>query len=250
MINTLLYLFRLIWTAYFSTMFSIAFLLLYPFIYLFLLSPKGYPLVFSMKRFVAYFSIIASGIILSVKREGDWDPNGSYIYCSNHTSYLDIVLIYCLFPKYFVFMGKHELRKIPLFGIFFKDMDIAVDRSSNMGSHRAFKRAGQDIDKGHSVVIFPEGTIPPAVPQLMRFKNGPFKLAIEKQIPIVPITFLNNYTILPHEQSLKLYGGPGIARVVIHKPVNTAGMGENDLVPLREHVFDIINQTMNGDENR
>jgi len=147
-------------------------------------------------------------------------------------------------------MAKKELLHVPLFGNFFKDMDIAVDRKSKIGSHKALIRAGRDIDKGHSVVMFPEGTIAPDAPKMRKFKNGPFKLAIDKQVPIVPVTFLTNYKILPAKNNYYKYGGPGIAKVIIHKPVPTAGMGENDLIPLREQIRSIIGNTLEEYENR
>ena len=141
-------------------------------------------------------------------------------------------------------MAKAELRSVPLFGLFFKDMDIAVDRGSNVAGHKAFERAASDLDKGHSVVMFPEGTIPDNVPELGAFKNGPFKLAIDKQVPIVPITFINNYKILPAKIWTTNSGGPGIARVFIHEPISTKGMTEDNMVSLRQQVFDTINKTL------
>jgi len=199
---------------------------------------------------VAISSRILAGVYVSVERESKLDQNQSYIYCSNHTSYLDIELMYSMFPRYFVFMAKAELRSVPLFRLFFKDMDIAVDRGSKMASHKAFERAGLDIDKGHSVVMFPEGTISDNVPEIGRFKNGPFKLAIEKQIPIVPITFKNNYKIMPKKIWSIDWGGPGIAKVIVHNPISTTGMTEDNVVSLREEVFNTINNTLSGYEHR
>ncbi len=202
-------------------------------------------MAFVLKRFVAAFSMWASGIRISVKRDAELNGNAPFVYCSNHTSYLDVAVIYRIIPFYFVFMGKQELSKVPLFNIFFKDMDITVDRESKIGSHKAFIRAGRDIDKGYSVVIFPEGGIPKQdTPKLHRFKNGAFKLAIDKQIPVVPITFLNNWKIVPHGVNAKKHGGPAIARAVIHKPIETKGMTDKDLVNLRTEVFNIIDKTL------
>ena len=143
-------------------------------------------------------------------------------------------------------MAKGELNKVPLFNIFFKKMDIPVDRKSKVGSHKAFLKAAEDIEKGYSVVIFPEATISENVPELIRFKNGAFKLAIDKQVPLVPVTFLNNWKIVPHKKNFKKYGGPGIARVIIHKPIDTKGMTEDNVDDLRRDVFNIINNSLKG----
>src|SRR6185295_8397785 len=121
---------------------------------------------------------------------------------------------------------------------FFERMNIPVNRKSVLDSHRAFMRAGEDIDKGISVTLFPEGTIHHG-PGVGRFKNGPFRLAIEKQIPIVPITFLNNWKLLPDEYPEKL-GRPGIARIIMHEPIETKGMTEDDLESLKKQVYEII----------
>ena len=249
MIRLLLFPLVLIWRIYYFVVFTSLFLLLFPIFYIALLNERTYHVAFILKRFVAIMSTYLAGIFLSVKRETKLDPHQPYIYCSNHTSYLDIELIYAMFSSYFVFMAKAELRSVPLFGLFFKDMDIAVDRGSKVAGHKAFERAASDIDKGHSVVMFPEGTIPDNVPALGGFKNGPFKLAIEKQIPIVPITFFNNHKILPNKIWTPNLGGPGIAKVHIHKSISTTGMTEDNVVSLKQQVFDTINNTLSGDEH-
>ena len=66
-----------------------------------------------------------------------------------------------------------------------------------------------------------------------RFKNGPFRLAIEKQVPIVPITFMNNWLLLPDDFYRRI-GHPGIAHVILHDPIPTIGLTENDLDVLKE----------------
>jgi 1-acyl-sn-glycerol-3-phosphate acyltransferase len=118
-------------------------------------------------------------------------------------------------------------------------MNILVDRKSNVGSHKAFLRAGRDIEEGNSVFLFPEGTIS-SNGDLRGFKNGAFKLAIDKQVPVVPVTFLNNWKLLQNGGFFKTYGKPGISRVVVHEPVSTIGMTENDLLSLKAKVHEII----------
>jgi 1-acyl-sn-glycerol-3-phosphate acyltransferase len=138
-------------------------------------------------------------------------------------------------------MGKAELKKVPLFNKFFSRMNIPVDRKSLKDSHRAFVRAGDDLDKGISVSLFPEGTITHTAPIMARFKNGPFRLAIEKQVPVVPITFLNNWELLPDNFKSGKVGHPGIAHVIFHHPIETTGMNQNDLQSLKQKVYEVIN---------
>ena len=144
-------------------------------------------------------------------------------------------------------MAKFELNKAPLFNIFFKDMQISVNRESRLNSHKAFIRAGEELDMGHNVFIFPEGTIF-SNGVLRNFKNGPFKLAIEKQVPILPITFKNNWRLLQNGGFFKSYGRPGISTAIIHPPIQTKGMTEENIVDLRTKVFNLINDTLNKNE--
>lgn len=142
-------------------------------------------------------------------------------------------------------MAKMELNKVPLFNVFFKKMQISVDRKSRIGSHKAFLRAGYEIDMGNSVFIFPEGTISNEG-KLKSFKNGPFKLAIDKQIPIVPITFIGTWKLMQNGGFLKSNGRPGLIKIIVHPPIQTKGMTEENLVSLRELVFNLTKETLDS----
>lgn len=207
---------------------------------------------FKIKRIwsycIAYGSFIFPKLIYQTKTKKMPRP---CIFVGNHTSYLDIVLSTFFIDHLALYMGKAELLKAPLFKTFFKGMDIAVNRKSIKDSHRAFNKAAQEIDKGRSMVMYPEGTIS-TNGILKPFKNGPFKLAIEKQIPIVPVVNLNNWQLLQNGGYFKSNGRFGIAKSVILEPIETTGMTEENLVALREHVFNLINDTLkqyNGTKN-
>jgi 1-acyl-sn-glycerol-3-phosphate acyltransferase len=230
---------RALWKTLFLFNFVLGLVVLYPFFYLFLSRKSWFPLAFKLKRFWAAWIMLVPGLFLKVTRKSENSYPKTCIYCGNHVSYLDIVSSYLVVPEYYVFMGKQELSKAPLFKIFFREMNILVDRKSNVGSHRAFMRAGSDIDQGHSVFLFPEGTIS-SFGKMRPFKNGAFKLAIEKQVPIVPVTFLNNWKLLQNGGFFKAHGKPGISRIVVHEPISTVGMTEDDLVSLRTKVYGVI----------
>jgi 1-acyl-sn-glycerol-3-phosphate acyltransferase len=238
--NYLLIIPRTLWKLLFLLNFVLGLLILYPVFYLFLSRKRWFPLAFKLKKFWASWILLIPGLFVRIIRKTDTTklPHPC-IYCSNHVSYLDIVVSYILIPNYFVFMGKQELNKAPLFRIFFREMNILVDRSSTMSSHRAFMRAAMEIKHGHSVFLYPEGTISSGG-KLRGFKNGAFKLAIEQQVPIVPITFLNNWKLLQNGGFFKAHGRPGISRIIIHEPISTTGMTEDDLVSLRSKVHAII----------
>lgn len=247
--NYLLIIPRVLWKLLFILNFVLGLLILYPIFFIFLSRREWFPMAFKLKKIWARWILTVPGLFIKVKRETSADelPQPA-VYCANHSSYLDIVMSYLVIPNYFVFMGKQELDKAPLFRIFFKDMNILVDRGSNMASHRAFMKAGIEIARGNSAFLYPEGGISSSG-KLRNFKNGAFRLAIEKQVPIIPITYLNNWKLLQNGGFFKSYGGPGIARIIVHKPIPTLGMTENDLVSLRTKVREIIQNELDKYSN-
>ena len=236
--------FRLLWKAFFVVFFVLSLLALYPLFYLFLSRKQWFPIAFRLKRFWAFLLRTVPGILLTVRKDAAL-PKGPFVICSNHSSYTDIIMMYGVFRKYFVFMGKAEINSWPLFKIFFtRQMNISVERGSAASAQQALDRAKEELHLGHNIVIFPEGTIPSYAPKMMRFKSGAFKLAIEEQVPIVPVTFLDNWKRLQTGAVFKSRGGPGLARAIIHAPIETKGMTEKDLLTLRNSVFDAIQEPL------
>lgn len=233
-----------IWKIWFAFFFIITFLVMYPFFLLFLQNQKWIPVVMTLKRWWGGFSIFIAGIFM--KRIYRTDRNklpSNCIVVANHSSYLDIIMTVHVVPFNVIFMGKSELLKVPLFNVFFKKLDIPVNRKSATAAHQSLVRCGQELDKGRAVVIFPEGTISNEG-KLKAFKNGAFKLAIEKQVPIVVVTYISNWKLLQNGGFFKSFGRPGIARAVIHPPIETRGMTEENLVSLRQQVYDLTANTL------
>lgn len=239
--------FYILYKLAFGFVFFFLLALFYPLYYFLIYIKKDFATTFVVKRFFALLMQVFLLIPNRTEISEDELPEPPYIICPNHTSYLDIILTYRIIPDYFVFMGKHELLSWPLFNIFFKSgMDIAVNRASPVGASRAMSKAREMIEQGHSIAIFPEGTIPPHVPQLKRFKSGAFKLAIETGVPIVPVTFHTNYKILSDPAEVTSRALPGIASITIHKPIETKGKTQQDLISLRDEVYDIIDASLKG----
>jgi 1-acyl-sn-glycerol-3-phosphate acyltransferase len=236
---------RRIWCGWFFLSGFLSFLPLYPLFLIFLSREAWFPYAFRLKKVWAHWIIFSTGIFYTIRYESKLDRKQAYVICPNHSSYLDIVLTNITFPNYFHFMGKAELQKVPLFNIFFRRMNIAVNRSSITDSHKAFKRASGDLSKGISLAIFPEATIPNCAPELGPFKNGAFRLAIEKQVPIVPITYLDNWRLFPDTKHKRFLVRPGLSRIIVHTPIPTIGMTENDATALRKQVYDTLNDTLN-----
>ncbi len=235
---------RALWKTFFILNFVVGLILLYPIFLVLLSKRKTYHGAFRLMRFWARWILIVPGVFVKVKREiPAEDLPVPCVYVANHSSYLDIVISYIVVPKYMIYMGKMEIEKAPLFRIFFRDMNIYVDRSSRTGSYKAFQTASERLQKGESVFIFPEGTIE-SKGRLKPFKNGAFRLAIENQVPIVPVTFKNNWKLLQNGGFFKSHGRPGVSKCVLHQPIPTKGMKEEDLISLRHNVREIILKTL------
>jgi 1-acyl-sn-glycerol-3-phosphate acyltransferase len=113
-------------------------------------------------------------------------------------------------------------------------------------AHRAFTRAGELLDAGISQVIYPEGTISSAG-HLKPFKNGAFKLAVDKQVPIVPVANLNNWRYLQNGGFFKSFGRPGRPTIVVGDPIATTGLTDKNCTELREKVYTFIETELKKD---
>lgn len=157
---------------------------------------------------------------------------------ANHTSMTDIMLMLYLSRNPFVFVGKKELAKIPLFGFFYKRTCILVDRGSAKSRHEVFVRAQRKLQQGLSVCIFPEGGVPETHVLLDEFKDGAFRLAIEYKIPLIPLTFHDNKKRFSYD--IFSEGGPGKLRVRIHEEIPTGILEQEDKRMLKNQVRAII----------
>lgn len=229
---------RFAYKLWFGLVFFGSLILLYP-PFKVMLKRRKLRNAFRLKRAWGFFLSIAGFFPQRTRWLGAL-PRPPYVICCNHSSYIDIPQVFNLMPDYFLMMGKYELLRWPLFRIFFKGMDIAVNRGSRMEAARALRHAADAIDKGACIALFPEGTIPDRTPRMKHLKNGAFRLAIEKQVPIVPVTFLNHWKIFGDPEDLLSRGRPGVARAIVHPPIPTGGMTEADLVRLRTKVHQVI----------
>ena len=238
---------RWLYKLWFGFVFFSSLVLLYLPFRILLYTPQRYYKAFRLKRIWARYLAYASGVPPRIVRRAAL-PEPPYVICCNHSSYLDIIQMYNVIPRYFLFMGKYELLKWPLFNIFFQGMNIAVNRGSHTEAAKAFRKAAQAIDRGTSIALFPEGTIPAYTPRMKPFKDGAFKLAIEKQVPIVPVTFVDHWRLFGEPLELFARARPGIARVVVHDPIATVGLRDADVPELRRRVYEVIEAPLLEDD--
>lgn len=236
--------FWVVWRIWFYILLGLPILIMFPFLFISILKEKWYPYFFIMARFWAKTILFGMGFYYKVEREQELIENKSYMFVSNHTSMTDIMLMLAVVRNPFVFVGKMELQKIPLFGFFYKRTCILVDRKSSKSRMAVFNRAQKRLNQGLSICIFPEGGVPNDKSVLLdEFKDGAFRLATEHKIPIVPITFADNkerfsYTFLS--------GSPGLMRVKIHTPIE---MENEDSAHIRKSIKEktrsiILNQLL------
>ncbi len=219
------------------------FILAFPFLYFYTQNPQKYfrQIVF-FRKWISLFATTTVGIRFQVCEEVPIDWSRPYVICPNHTSILDITAINCACPQQFSFMGKIELLRNPVTRIFFKTIDIAVNRQSKISAFKAFKRADILVKKGKSVVIFPEGRIDEEYPpQLHEFKSGPFRLAIENHVQILPVVIHDAWRVLWDDG--KKYGSrPGIIHISILPPIDTKDISAEAREKLQEEMYSAMQE--------
>lgn len=183
----------LLWRIWFYVLMGVPIILMFPLLLLFTSKEKFYPQFFVVARFWATIIIYGMGFRPRVERAEKPQKDRSYMFVANHTSMMDIMMMLYAVKNPFVFVGKKELTKIPLFGFFYKRTCILVDRKSMHSRKEVFNQAQRRLSQGVSICIFPEGGVPDDETMLLdSFKDGAFRLAIEHQIPIVPLVFYDN----------------------------------------------------------
>lgn len=227
-----------LWRIWFYILMGVPIIILSPLLILSILSEKTYPQFFIIARLWAKIILIGMGFHYRIEREQQMERGKSYMLVANHTSMTDIMLMLAVSKNPFVFVGKKELSKIPIFGFFYKRTSILVDRESSKSRFEVFKRAQHRLNQGLSICIFPEGGVPEDQSIVLdEFKDGAFRLAIEHRIPIVPMTFADN----KKRFSFNFFSGsPGRMRVKVHRFIATDGYTLDNKKELKDRVWEII----------
>ena len=191
-----------------------------------------------MARIWAKVILFGMGFSTKIEVDEEIQRGKSYMFVTNHTSMTDIMLMLSAVKNPFVFVGKKELAKIPLFGFFYKRTCILVDRNNSKSRLAVFDRAQKRLNDGLSICIFPEGGVPHDESVILDdFKDGAFRLAIDHQIEVVPLTFADN----KKRFSFTFFSGsPGIMRVKIHKFHSTKDKKTDYKNILKNNVREII----------
>lgn len=232
------YPFWIFYRIWFYILVIIPILVFFPILIVLTLKESWYPYFFRLARLWGKFILIGMGFRWVIKKEQAPRRGKSYMFIANHTSMTDIMLMLVSVKNPFVFVGKAELAKIPIFGFFYKRTCILVDRNSERSRRAVFLRAQRRLNQGLSICIFPEGGVPDDTSLILDdFKDGAFKLAINHQIPIVPMTFLDNKKRFSY---VFFSGGPGQMRVNMHAFLETEGLTLKDTKVLKERTRIIL----------
>ena len=146
------------------------------------------------------------------------NPKQSYVFVANHQSFLDVFAVYGWLPNYFKWLMKKELRKVPLVGTACVVAGhIFVDRSNPRAALQSVEMIKKELVDGISTVIYPEGTRT-KTGEMGRFKPGAFKIAMDLNLPVVPLSLGGFFEAMP---SGRAYVNPG-SRVTLHigKPID------------------------------
>jgi 1-acyl-sn-glycerol-3-phosphate acyltransferase len=235
MVNTIL---NRSYTAWVLLVFTVFMIILLPAILLpFLMGPRftwiGYKFlwlwswIFSKLTFIRYRLYGKENIV----------PGRSYIFVSNHTSFLDIPGIRLMIPGEFRPIAKKELLKIPVFGLIVKAATVVVDRSNPESRKKSIEYAKGILRQGISMLIFAEGTQNRSTDLLQPFKDGAFRIALDTQTPILPLVVIGAGNLMPPGT---LHLKPGVIKIIAGNEIAIDDYQQQDVSELKTLCFEIM----------
>lgn len=172
----------------------------------------------------------ACGAQVKVTGLENLEKGKSYVFISNHRSYLDTAALFAHSGKRIGLVAKKELLKIPVFGYGMSFVNIiAIDRSDPERARQSMEKAREVVNNGYSFGIFAEGTR--ALPgELLPFKKGGFHLALQTNTSIIPVAIKNTDWMMGKRTGVAY---PGTIEMTLLPPIETEGMkAEKDLMDL------------------
>lgn len=169
----------------------------------------------------------------------DVDWSKPHIFVMNHQSMIDIPCAFAGLPANLRFVAKHTLKPVPFLGWYmaFTGM-IFINRSNRREAVRSLADAGERIRQGSNILAYPEGTRSPDG-SILPFKKGPFVLALEAKVPIIPVAIEGSGAVLPRD-GFRIR--PGVIRMKVGDPIQTADLKPEDRDDLLRRTRDAIIQ--------
>ena len=200
----------------------------------------------AIARFWSKVLIRIAGVKLEIEGLEKIDPNGSYVFASNHVSYMDTPVVLGHIPVQFRFLAKKGLFSVPFLGYHLKRAGhIAVPRENPREALKAMAEAARVIrERGISVLIFPEGGR--SLEGLRPFKEGAAYIAINAGVPVVPVALKGTLQVLPmHSLNVR----PGHVVMKIGDPIPTAHLTVKDRAKLTQEMQDRVSDLLREPAN-
>ena len=177
-------------------------------------------------------------IILNISGKEFLPETSPVVFVSNHQGYADIPVTCAVLDRFqFGYVAKSDLQKVPFYGKWIERIrSVFIKRDDSRASLRAIAEGIDLIEKGFSLLIFPEGTRSKGEP-VAEFKKGSLRLATKPGVPVVPITLSGTYKVF--EEYGYIRNGVTVD-VVIHPVIETAGMDKTEAGDLTLKVEEII----------
>ncbi|MGD0210033.1 MAG: lysophospholipid acyltransferase family protein [Desulfomonilia bacterium] len=190
-------------------------------------------LAFTLSKIWAHIMLRATCVHPVIRGREKIVKGKSYIIISNHQSEYDILAIVTKLGIQFRWIIKKELRKIPLFGYaLYESRNIFIDRGQGVAAMKSIRDSLERLPEGVSIMFFAEGTRSEDG-TIQPFKKGGFIMAVERGMPVLPVTVNGSRKVLP-KKSLVFH--PGTIEVVVSDPIETTGYSN-------ENIQDLIDKT-------
>ncbi len=198
-------------------------------------------MIYSPVRFFVRLGLALVGVRVEVTGIERLDPDQAYIFTPNHQSFIEVPLFVTYLGRNPAYLAKKEVFKYPLFGYGISLMGVVpVDRSNSAAAVESARRATENLRRGKSYIVYPEGTRS-RDGQLLPFKKGAFMMAIDAGVPVVPVTISGATKIMPKGE-IKVY--PSVVRITLHEPISTAGYSKANVEKLIEQVRDKVGSAL------
>lgn len=198
------------------------------------------PLVMSWAQYM--IKVTGKNTTVKVIGEENVPQDTAVVFIGNHQGYFDIPLLLGYINKPKAFVSKIEVLKVPIISDWMRYMQCTfLDRKNPRQSIKAMSEAVENVRKGYSLVIFPEGTRSKGGP-IKEFKAGSFKLAFKSGVPIVPVTIDGTWKLFEEKKRLQ----PAEITLTIHPAIPTAGLSKEELTLIPPKVQEIVARGLKG----
>lgn len=198
-------------------------------------------LSFTISKVWAWMVRLAAFVRVDITGKENIQKGQSYVIISNHQSFFDIIALVTTLGIQYRWIIKQELLKVPLFGYaLYASRNIFIDRSNSQRARQSIKKGIDRLPGGASILFFAEGTRqPPGT--LGQFKKGGFMVAMQNDLPILPVTVNGSAKVLPRKG---VVFSPGKIHVVVDRPIITEGYDRDNLEELMENTRGVIGANM------